>query len=177
MLVTILVLVICRFNRNSIALSLSYVIGAGGYVCTMLILYLIAFDKYEAPRLASFDRYMNTYLYMGTTLVLMISIYINSCKNHRAIRYLAVVLILCLFVEPGNLKQLKPRFKIEDEPMKVMIINQFNDYKLEREDLNNKIKDYEEIIANKDNEIESLNKTIKCFFCRVFRLFKATNNS
>ena len=44
----------------------------------MLILYMYSFGPYEGPNLASFDRYLNTYLYV--VILIMYDVCINSIK-------------------------------------------------------------------------------------------------
>lgn len=62
-------------NRNKIndgmIKGIVYGIGAVGYAVGMLLLYVFAFGPYEGPILASFERYMSSYVLAGIVLVFM----------------------------------------------------------------------------------------------------------
>ena len=72
----------------------------------MLILYMYSFGPYEGPNLASFDRYLNTYLYVGVILI-MYDVCINSIKIQL------IYLILGILISNVNLINLKPAFTYE----------------------------------------------------------------
>ena len=73
-----------RDKLKSVFVSLTYVIGTFGYAVTMLMLYTYSFGSYEGPMLASFERYLNTYIYLGFCFVLMCYFYLSSsCKTKK----------------------------------------------------------------------------------------------
>lgn len=90
-----------KFNKGII-----YFLGALGYSYLMLILYMYSFGPYEGPNLASFDRYLNTYLYVGVILI-MYDVCINSIKIQL------IYLILGILISNVNLINLKPAFTYE----------------------------------------------------------------
>ena len=47
----------------------SFLVGLALYACSLLVLYLYSFSEYEGVRLASFERYMSTYLLAGILIV------------------------------------------------------------------------------------------------------------
>lgn len=137
-IVLLAVVLLFRFKKDGLLISLTYLIGACGYALTMLLLYMLAFDIYEAPRLASFDRYMSSYLYIGTTLLLMLVFdKLNELKGKKTIyKYSLTIIVLLLLVEPGSIKTIIPKFKITDESKKVLVVMQFNPFEPKREELN-----------------------------------------
>ncbi len=70
--------------------------GAIGYTVAMLMLYVLSFGSYEGPILASFDRYMSTFLIIMFGTLVMIFIW-QATKTERIglVCGLAVVLTLC----------------------------------------------------------------------------------
>ncbi|MDO4499703.1 MAG: hypothetical protein Q4B60_00345 [Erysipelotrichaceae bacterium] len=125
LLVDLIILLINRFKKESIYISGVYTIGAIGYSVAMLLLYTLAFTVDEAPYLASFDRYMVSYLYAGTTIVTMLAIdkYSNSTLKETM-----VLLAILLFVEPETLEHLIPKPYDENQPtLKILVVEQYND--------------------------------------------------
>ncbi|MBR0462273.1 MAG: hypothetical protein IJJ00_06150 [Erysipelotrichaceae bacterium] len=135
-LLSVLMLVAMRFNKISFVSAGIYLIGAVGYMTVMMLLYMLAFDISEAPYLASFDRYMISYLYYGITLVLL-SAYGFNGQREGLKEPLIILAVLCLFVETKTLGSLLPRFSVDDSnTMKVLVVRQFGDYEFKRENLN-----------------------------------------
>ena len=134
-LMMIIIFISFRFKKNGFFLAGTYLIGAIGYSIAMLILYTLAFTIDEAPYLASFDRYMTSYLYFGTTLTLMLVI---DKFNNYIYQNMIILGLLCLFVEPKTLNHLEVKTGVVDEDrMTIALIEQFNDWIFfEREDLN-----------------------------------------
>ncbi len=133
-LIIVLINLIFWFKKDGFYLSGIYLIGAIGYSVAMLLLYTLAFDIDEAPYLASFDRYMASYLYCGSTLVIMLAF-------DRLYDYLLkdclILGLLCLFVEYDSLGYLKIKTSVSDDyRMTITVIEQWGDNNFEREDLN-----------------------------------------
>jgi hypothetical protein len=83
--------------------------GLCAYLLVLLVLYMFFFGGYEGPRLASFDRYVNTYL-VGVIIVLfgvMLSQYFKE-KRDRATTNL--VIAISILVMLPNLKAVKCDF-------------------------------------------------------------------
>lgn len=134
--VSVLLVVLLKNKKEKIFIPITFVLGAIGYVTVMALLYSLGFDKYEAARLASFDRYMSTFLYIGTTLVLLIAYDIVLKYKPKIINTVVIFVILCLFVEPDSINNLIPRLKVTDTTERIFVIRQYGDFKPNREDLN-----------------------------------------
>ncbi len=134
LVIILLINLIFWFKKDGFYLSGVYLIGSIGYAIAMLLLYTLAFDVDEAPYLASFDRYMVSYLYCGSTLVVLLAferLYDSLLKDVLALG------ILCLFVEPNSLDYLKIKMSVSDDyRMTIAVIEQWGDNNFEREDLN-----------------------------------------
>ncbi len=90
--------------KNNRYLGAVYLFGSLAYSFTMLILYLFSFSYEEALELASFDRYMNSYLICGFALCLMIA----STKFTSIKSSIIIIIVTLLFVEFNNFYQLIP---------------------------------------------------------------------
>lgn len=99
---SLLYLLIYRKQNHSLKLYLTVLIGMVGYAFLMLILYLFCFGD-EGYTLASFDRYMDTYLLIEFLIIIY---YILIKKKY----YIIVItfIILVIFVEKSTLHYLKP---------------------------------------------------------------------
>ena len=134
LLMLVFIVLIFWFKKDGFYLASTYLIGSIGYAVAMLLLYTLAFTVDEAPYLASFDRYMVSYLYCGTCLVLMLALD-KFCDY--VVKEIAVLAILCLFVEPKTLSHLVPNTCVKDDyRMTITVIEQWGDNNFEREDLN-----------------------------------------
>ncbi|MDO4499701.1 MAG: hypothetical protein Q4B60_00335 [Erysipelotrichaceae bacterium] len=88
------------------SISISYLLGSAGYALAMMLLYCFCFGPSEGPQLASFDRYLITYLFFGNCLL----IYLLVDKYYDSLLILIVVLVLVLpFVEFEDLKNFNYR--------------------------------------------------------------------
>lgn len=135
-IVVLIFLIKFKNRKDSLSLSFTYLIGAVGYSVALLLLYVLYFEIDEAPSLASFDRYLGSYLFFGTSLVLIFALddFFNS-----VIKEAILLGILLLFVEPDNYIDLKPQDKVyEDYNMTIVVIKQWEPraYNFERESLN-----------------------------------------
>ena len=134
LLMLVFIVLIFRFKKDGFYIAGTYLIGSIGYAVAMLLLYTLAFTVDEAPYLASFDRYMVSYLYCGTCLVLMLALD-KFCDY--VVKEIVVLAILCLFVEPKTLSHLVPNTCVKDDyRMTITVIEQWGDNNFEREDLN-----------------------------------------
>ncbi len=123
-LMMLIIFIAFRFKKDVYFLAGTYLIGSIGYSIAMMILYTLAFTIDEAPYLASFDRYMASYLYFGTTLTLMLVI---DKFNNYIYQNMIILGLLCLFVEPKTLNHLEIKTGVVDEDrMTIACIEQFN---------------------------------------------------
>ena len=157
-LMMLIIFIAFRFKKDAFFLAGTYLIGAIGYSIAMLILYTLAFTIDEAPYLASFDRYMASYLYFGTTLTLMLVI--NKFNNY-IYQNMIILGLLCLFVEPKTLYYLEiPTGVVDEEKMTIALIEQFNNnVHFERENLNGFKLKFDHLGYLNNNE-ESFNKLV-----------------
>ena len=156
-LILALIILIFWFKKDGFYLAGTYLIGSIGYAVAMLLLYTLAFTIDEAPYLASFDRYMVSYLYCGTCLVLMLS-FDRLCDY--ILKDVAVLAILCLFVEPDTLNHLVPKTSVSDDyRMTITVVEQWGNIQFEREDLNGFRLKFDHLGYLDDSE-ESYNKLI-----------------
>lgn len=157
-LMIIIIFIAFRFKKDGFFLASTYLIGAIGYSIAMLILYTLAFTIDEAPYLASFDRYMASYLYFGTTLTLMLVI---DKFNNYIYQNMIILGLLCLFVEPKTLYYLEiPTGVVDEEKMAIALIEQFNNnVHFERENLNGFKLKFDHLGYLNDNE-ESFEKLV-----------------
>lgn len=62
---------LASFKKQKLV-GVTYILGAIGYALGMWLLYIFSFNDYEGPTLASYERYMGTYIYMGITLFIFL---------------------------------------------------------------------------------------------------------
>lgn len=156
----IVIVLICLFmyiakkKKESILMGASLSIGTLGYAFTMLVLYLTSYTEYEATNLASFGRYMSTYIYFEICLLIFVIIYfsIKNLNNKKGIINLLVFSLIIGYSSIDNFDTLKIKneysgyefsYKMQelikqfDEFIsindKVLIINQIYDSRLNLE--------------------------------------------
>lgn len=101
-------------KRKFIEVIITLIIGSFGYAFVMLILYVFSFGEVEGLALASFNRYMPTYILIGLSLCYMIFIYGEDNKNSNSnqLKYhIVLVILLLLFQYPSNIRKLLPKVK------------------------------------------------------------------
>lgn len=94
------------------SILLVFIVGSLGYVLLMLLLYVFNFGIDEGPKLASFNRYMPTYLLIGICLLIMLFTYIDSRKekvNSSCHSYIFLFFILFLIQNPKSLDKCLPK--------------------------------------------------------------------
>lgn len=97
-----------NINKKVLGLiGITLIIGAVGYAFVMLVLYVFSFGDYEGPILASFNRYLPTYLILCFSLIYMLFLYINN-KNNRFIYLFLICCCLFLVQSPGNFLKFQP---------------------------------------------------------------------
>lgn len=77
-------------------------VGAVGYVVGMLLLYTFAFGSYEGPILASYERYMSSYILSGIIFMIL--------ANHSKKQLIIWLMTILVFVPIRDYKMLKPTF-------------------------------------------------------------------
>lgn len=93
-----------KITKECIFLCINVIVGSIGYAFTMLMLYLFCFSEYEATNLASFSRYVGTYI-MAECLVLMIVIVklVSEKKDEKfALRFGLAAMALLFVMSDGT---------------------------------------------------------------------------
>ena len=105
----ILTLVLKKYKvekNNKVILIITLVIGAIGYLFTLMNLYLFCFEPREAISLASFERYTATYVLIVYVVSIMLFIY----KNNK-ISYLYFIAVLLFIIQSNSvLYRIYPSF-------------------------------------------------------------------
>ena len=98
-----------HFLKHQIILIwLTITLGYIGYFFIMLIMYVFSFGPIEGPTLASFERYMPTFVLICLSFIFMLFIYINT--NKKKINKLVILLtILVLMQSPSSIRKCYPR--------------------------------------------------------------------
>ena len=84
-------------NQRTILILITYTLGTLGYAFTMFTLYMFSYGEFESVRLASFDRYMGTYLIFATFLLIFILIY-HLLKCDKIIIKMPILATLCILL-------------------------------------------------------------------------------
>lgn len=153
LIVTALIYISLKFfAKNQIkapsTIAITYIIGFCGYALAMLMLYVFSFGPLEGPILASFERYINTYIYFGFVLLVLIIIEFSSSlpMKKSLLEQISLVIILTFFCGSTQISKLPPKTfytGYEEEPVyqelfksieenvepgsKVLLISQYQD--------------------------------------------------
>lgn len=156
-IIVVLLLIVLKFalkenKYNTFSILISVIIGALGFAFTMFVLYLFTYSEGEAIRLASFERYMQTYLVFELyTLIFITTIGVSKCNNFKTILITEMaMLIMCVLFIQTNYQYLKLKTEYDglgtqyefveltkqidefvDSEDKVLIISQTKDHFLE----------------------------------------------
>ena len=100
-----------KFTKGEkITIIASILIGIIGYTFVMLNMYVFSFGEREGPALASFDRYMDTYIIFMLSLLIML--FFNTIKKEKSWITLSIALVLLLLIQnPAHLGKLHPSLR------------------------------------------------------------------
>ena len=124
-LLSLKILILEKIYLKDFKLSISYLLGGIGYGFGMLLLYIFSFNDYEGPLLASYERYLGTYIYVGFMLVVILFSYIATLKSIKKHVYLTIFCLI-LSTSHSNIKKLIPQKNTTsylDNPTYSSIIN------------------------------------------------------
>lgn len=135
-LALILMYITYRYGRKYIDkkdfLNLESIIifGSIGYAFIMLTLYVFNFGEIEGPNIASYDRYMDTYLIFCVSLIIMIFIRIFSIeyKKRKFNLLLLITLIIFIFIDGVHADKYKPVLKHDSINIYERCANVINKY-------------------------------------------------
>ncbi len=121
-IVSIALFFVCGKNRNSIMFSGTYLFFGLSYAGIMGLLYVFSFGSEEGPGLASFDRYMQSFLFIGTCLLFMLLV--EWAKKKKDAYFVIPLLMVLVSVEWEDLNQLLIKNKVTyDNQFTVAVIN------------------------------------------------------
>lgn len=90
-------------------LSAIMIAGYLGYAFVMLVLYSFSFGPHEGPGLASFDRYMATFVIICLESILMLFSYYSSYKDKELNLYIIILMLLVIIQSPVQFDKLTPK--------------------------------------------------------------------
>lgn len=105
-------------KRQIVFTALTLAFGFIGYAFVMLIMYVFSFGPVEGPNLASFNRYLPTYVLICMLFIIMIWIYMDSKDDKKSTSFKNVILIFCILVfiqKPNFTTKIMPQWKSSDE--------------------------------------------------------------
>lgn len=118
-LVLLIILLIFRKDKkNLIKYGITILIGSIGYAFLMLNLYVFCFGPYEGPELASFNRYMSTYI-----LIEYLSLFIIFIKDTKLRNIIILFIILSISIRPSRILKLKPVIKYQKNKYEIISDN------------------------------------------------------
>lgn len=111
----VIVLLVYGKNKYSkgqkISIFLSVIIGIIGYTFTMLNIYIFSLNDYEGSVLASFDRYMGTYIIFMLSLIGML--YFNNMEEGFWKKASIILLTLIIVQHPYKIPKLIPAVTLQ----------------------------------------------------------------
>ena len=99
----------CKGELFLLAITLS--IGYVGYAFVLLVMYVFSFGPIEGPVLASFDRYMDTYILLCMFVIIILFIFTDSKKdkNVKSLKYVFIIFLVMLIIQsPGKITNCFP---------------------------------------------------------------------
>ena len=98
-----------KINKKEYILTIiTLIIGYFGFIVLMLILYLYSFNEIESVSLASYERYMSTYILI--VLYMLIYMYLDyiEIKKENIKKYIIVLFIILFMIKPISYVKLRP---------------------------------------------------------------------
>ena len=94
--------------KHYLALCITLIIGYFGYALLMLILYMFSFGQYEGPSLASFDRYMSTYILTELFIFMFMFIKYHGLDKKDLKKFLIVLILIGITITPRTYIRIRP---------------------------------------------------------------------
>lgn len=98
--------------RELIKTEVLFILGTVGYSLAMLVLYMFCYSDYEMSILASYDRYMGSYVISEFLVVALLLVELLKRKDYELfnIRYILSALLFCIIMfDSSRLKSLRPQ--------------------------------------------------------------------
>lgn len=125
LIVTLLILFILYFlsknifNKEKIPLlAITLTIGYFGYAFVMLVMYCFSFGPREGPILASFDRYLPTFVLICMLILVSIFIYLDNNKDPKSqspMKLIVLFIILFIIQHPVSMQKFVPQIKTNSD--------------------------------------------------------------
>ena len=93
------------------SLSLFIIVSSALYMAVLLLLYVFCFGSYEGPNLASFGRYINTFILSIYSAISMIYLYYANNNKSLAVFWIPLILIYTFWLSETALNTFKPALK------------------------------------------------------------------
>ncbi len=103
-------------RKSAAIIGVVFTCGTIGYAFMMSVLYLFCFNKVEMKNLASYDRYMASYVLGEVLILIIIYIMIISKKNEIfwSIKKLFLITLVCMFLNSDNIFYMAPQMLREN---------------------------------------------------------------
>lgn len=117
-------------KKDFLNLESIIILGSVGYAFIMLTLYVFNFGEIEGPNIASYDRYMDTYIIFCISLIFMIFIRIYSInyKSHKTNNLLLIMIISIIFINNMNIEKYIPALRLYEKNTYEECANIINKY-------------------------------------------------
>ena len=145
------------FRKEQIPLS-AFTLSCGfiGYAFVMLVMYAFSFGPVESPNLASYNRYMSTYVLVGMCFIYMLMIYLETSQKQtkQNISLLIIVFgVLFLIQKPEMLEKCFPKIR-RDYP---------NEYQLHADNIVKKTEEDAKVFVIAQNTLGQYQYPIKYY--------------
>lgn len=107
-LITVLLVllgIVYKEIKNTISVSIVYFFGSIAYAFLMLLLYCFSFGENEGPIIASFNRYMIAYLFIGLCILFMLAYeYGQKDSKSKIVKILVTTILIASLSDINGLK-------------------------------------------------------------------------
>lgn len=140
---------VCR-KKDAAAMGILFIVGSGGYAFAMFVLYMFCYSSEEMKQLASFNRYMDSYIV--SEYLILVSWWLFLMKKSRPFymngkMLMTIWMFSLVLLNPGRLVGLLPQV-FWGEP--------FYDYRQQAAALQSKTKDDTEIFVISNNNTQNI---------------------
>ena len=152
----LMIIVIYYFNKNycsrkmALEISALFIVGSIGYAFTMFVLYMFCYSDSEMLQLASYARYMDSYIVSEFLILFSWLIYLVRQKRPSYINCKNLLIIFMVFtvvLSPAKLVCLMPQL-IQGEPL--------HTYREQAEMLQNKTYEEAKILVISNNNVQNI---------------------
>ena len=118
LLIVYLIIIILHFvfreefsQRKALVMGLSFTAGTGGYAFMMSILYIFCFNPVEMAQLASYERYMASYVLGEMLILFVVGIYLVVKKFSFVFRptYIFIAALLMIIINSESMSAMEPQ--------------------------------------------------------------------